>query len=107
MRSMREEGGKLIHEGERVLRRDVQNALNEGDFNMAVRRAQEGVELALKGALKLLGVDYPKAHDVATVFSEHVQRKCPSLRPGRHPFTLSETTVRRTGVEHFRTQSLS
>lgn len=77
MRSMGEEGEKLIHEGERVLRRDVQNALNEGDFNMAVRRAQEGVELTLKGALKLLGVDYPKAHDVATVFSEHVQRKCP------------------------------
>ena len=74
-RSMREEGEKLIREGERILQRDVQNALNECDFNMAVRRAQEGVELALKGALKLLGVDYPKVHDVAPVFSEHVQRK--------------------------------
>lgn len=82
MRSMGEEGKKLIHEGERVLRRDVQNALNEGDFNIAVRRAQEGVELALKGALKLLGVDYPKAHDVATVFSEHVQRKCGRVDAG-------------------------
>ncbi len=49
---------------------------------MAVRRAQEGVELALKGALKLLGVDYPKVHDVAPVFSEQVQRKRGSVDAG-------------------------
>lgn len=74
-RSMQEEGEQLIREGERIIQRDVQNALRERDFNMVVRRAQEGVELTLKGALKLLGVDYPKAHDVAPVFSEQVQRK--------------------------------
>ena len=42
---------------------------------MVVRRAQEVVELTLKGALKMLGVDYPKVHDVAPVFSEQVQQK--------------------------------
>lgn len=72
---MQEEGEQLICEGERILRRDAHNALRERDFNMVVRRAQEGVELTLKGALKLLGVDYPKAHDVAPVFSEQVRRK--------------------------------
>ena len=74
-RSMQEAGETLIRESESILRRDVQGALDEEDFNMVVRRAQEVVELALKGALKMLGVDYPKVHDVAPVFSEQVRQK--------------------------------
>jgi len=66
---------RLRELGARKVRRDAHNALHERNFNMVVRRAQEGVGLTLKGALKLLGVDYPKAHDVAPVFSEQVRRK--------------------------------
>jgi len=73
--SMQEAGETLIRKSEGILRRDVQGALDEGDFNMVVRRAQEVVELALKGALRMLGVDYPKVHDVASVFSEQVRQK--------------------------------
>ena len=40
-----------------------------------MRRAQEAVELALKGALKILGADYPRVHDPAPVFSEQVRQK--------------------------------
>ena len=73
--SMGEVGKKLIRESERILRRDVPSALDEGDFNIVVRRAQEVVELALKGALKMLGVDFPKVHDVAPVFSQQIRQK--------------------------------
>lgn len=73
--SIQEAGKKLVEESERVLRRDAKNALDEQDFNMAVRRAQEAVELTLKGALKMLGVDYPRVHDPAPVFSAQVQQK--------------------------------
>jgi HEPN domain-containing protein len=75
MRSMQEEGLRLIREAEDIFRRDAQGALNEKDFNMVVRRVQETVELALKGALKILGVDYPKVHDVAPLFSEKLRQK--------------------------------
>ena len=75
MKNAREEGIRLIQEAESILRRDAKGALNEQDFNLAVRRAQEVVELALKGALKILGVDYPKIHDVAPVFSDQVRQK--------------------------------
>jgi len=71
----REDGEKLIAEARRVLERDVQGALKESDHNFVVRRAQEVVELALKGALKLLGTDYPKAHDVAPVFVREARAK--------------------------------
>jgi HEPN domain-containing protein len=72
---MREEGLRLIREAEGILRRDARGALDDKDFNMAVRRAQEVVELTLKGALKILGVDYPKVHDVAPLFSEQLHQK--------------------------------
>jgi len=49
---------------------------------MAVRRAQEVVELTLKGGLKILGVDYPKVHDVAPLFSEQVHQKGGIQSPG-------------------------
>ena len=75
MKSMREEGLRLIREAEGILRRDAQGALTEKDFNLVVRRAQEVVELALKGALKMLGVDYPKVHDVAPLFSDQLRQK--------------------------------
>jgi HEPN domain-containing protein len=75
MRSMQDEGMRLIREAEGILKRDAQGALIERNFNMVVRRAQEAVELALKGALKILGVDYPKVHDVAPLFSEKLRQK--------------------------------
>lgn len=75
MRSMQEEGLRLIREAESIFRRDAQGALNERDFNMVVRRSQEAVELMLKGALRILGIDYPKVHDVASLFSEKLRQK--------------------------------
>jgi HEPN domain-containing protein len=72
---MRADGLRLIREAEAILRRDAEGAVKEGEFNLAVRRAQEVVELTLKGALKILGVDYPKVHDVAPVFSDQLRQK--------------------------------
>lgn len=53
MRSVREEGLRLIQEAEGILKRDAQGALTEKDFNLVVRRAQEVVEMILKGAIAL------------------------------------------------------
>lgn len=75
VKSMRDEGIRLIREAEGILRRDTHGALADKDFNLVVRRAQEVVELALKGALKVFGVDYPKVHDVAPLFSDQLRQK--------------------------------
>ena len=73
--SLQVTGKQLIAEGERIYRRDVQDALQEDDSNLAVRRSQEVVELTLK----VLGVDYPEVHDVAPVFSEQLRQKRESV----------------------------
>ena len=53
--SLQEIGKQLIAEGERIYLRDVQGALQEDDSNLAVRRSQEVVELALKGGSESAG----------------------------------------------------
>ncbi|MFQ5903966.1 MAG: HEPN domain-containing protein [Candidatus Binatia bacterium] len=75
----RESGEKLIKEAERIFARDLKAAIEDKDHNLAIRRAQEVVELLLKGALKVLGVDYPKVHDVGEVFVRKVKEKYPSV----------------------------
>lgn len=46
----------------------------EGAYSDVVREAQEAVELALKGALRLVGVEPPKLHDVGPVVLEYRDR---------------------------------
>jgi len=48
--------------------------IQEGAYSDVVREAQEIVELALKGALRLLGVEPPKIHDVGPLLVENRDR---------------------------------
>ena len=70
-----EAGEGLVREAQRISERDLTSAWRDRDYNLVVRRAQEVVELALKGSLRILGVDFPKVHDVGPVFVEQMQRK--------------------------------
>jgi HEPN domain-containing protein len=47
--------------------------VEEGGWSDVVREAQELVELALKAALRLIGVDPPRWHDVGPVLVEHAE----------------------------------
>ncbi|MDD9989739.1 MAG: HEPN domain-containing protein [Spirochaetaceae bacterium] len=47
---------------------DMEASYARKSWNAVVRRAQEVVELSLKGVLSYLGVDFPKVHDPAAVF---------------------------------------
>lgn len=45
-----------------------------GHWSLSVRRSQESVELALKGALTWAGMDVPKVHDVGPLLRQHAGR---------------------------------
>ena len=47
--------------------RQAEDSLIMADFATSIRRAQECVELALKGVLRLLAIEYPLKHDVGDV----------------------------------------
>jgi len=42
----------------------AKRVINENMYAYAIRQSQEAVELALKGAMRLIGVDFPKWHDI-------------------------------------------
>ena len=70
-----ESGKDLLSIAKRIMERDLQEAWKDNDDNLVVRRAQEVVELTLKGALKFLGVEYPKVHDVGKIFEQTLKKK--------------------------------
>lgn len=62
-----ERGRRLMAMASEYLQ-DMEASYARKSWNAVVRRAQEVVELSLKGVLSYLGVDFPKVHDPAAVF---------------------------------------
>ncbi|KXA93212.1 hypothetical protein AKJ64_01195 [candidate division MSBL1 archaeon SCGC-AAA259E17] len=52
----------------------AKSALEGGNHPFTIRLAQECVELSLKGALRLVGVEYPREHDVSAILSAVKER---------------------------------
>ncbi len=62
----------LKRAGERLI--DADAALGRGSYPEVVRYAQEATELSLKAALRFIGVEYPKVHDVGPVLARYAER---------------------------------
>lgn len=58
----------------RVRRTALHALMNAGGYPDVVRQSQEVVELVLKGALRFIGVDPPKRHDVHRAMAGFVDR---------------------------------
>lgn len=62
----REMGRDYLSRAKRCLT-EAEVALNEHDYSMTVRRSQECIEMAIKGILRLSGIEFPREHDVSDV----------------------------------------
>ena len=54
--------------------REAERLLGDEAWNLVVRRCQEAVEFALKGALREAGVEVPKVHDVSGALRRNTRR---------------------------------
>ncbi|MDP3768231.1 MAG: HEPN domain-containing protein, partial [Dehalococcoidia bacterium] len=54
---------------------EMRRALGEQAWNLATRRAQEVVELVVKGLLNELGTEYPRVHDAVPVLIATLERR--------------------------------
>ncbi|MER3455363.1 MAG: DNA-binding protein [candidate division GAL15 bacterium] len=63
-----------------VILEEAKSLRERGAWNLVVRRCQESVELSLKGALRAVGVEVPKVHDVGLTVQEHAGRFPAHLR---------------------------
>ncbi len=52
----------------------AREALEDGNYPYTIRQSQEAVELALKAALRLVGVEPPKWHDVGPILRKEFRR---------------------------------
>ena len=59
----------------RQIAREMNAALDGEAWNLATRRAQEALELAIMALLNEMSVDYPKTHDPAPVFAQAVRMR--------------------------------
>ena len=69
-----ERADRLVGEA-RQIAGEMQRALDDEAWNLATRRAQEVLELAIKALLNEMSVDYPKTHDPAPVFAQAVRMR--------------------------------
>lgn len=49
-------------------------AFRDGEYAYCIRQCQEAVELSLKAALRLVGIEPPNWHDVGPVLREERER---------------------------------
>lgn len=52
----------------------AREAKNSGNYPYVVRQSQEAVELMLKAALRLVGIEPPKWHDVGPILKREAKR---------------------------------
>ena len=55
-----------LNRAEKVLE-EARKAAKGGVYSLAIRRAQESVELSLKAILRYLAIEYPREHDISDV----------------------------------------
>jgi hypothetical protein len=65
---------KLLSEADTIFS-EIEKPLKSKNWNLAIRRAQEVVELVLKAMLTELGIEYPKIHDIAPLFKKVVEER--------------------------------
>lgn len=73
------QGEKLVSEAKQIFSTLI-DLLRDKSWNIVVRRSQEVVELSLKGLLKIMGVEYPKVHDVGVVLRESLKERRISVK---------------------------
>ena len=54
----------------RTIAEEAKESLNKKHYHRTVRKCQESVELALKGLLRFVGIEYPKFHRVGAILQE-------------------------------------
>jgi HEPN domain-containing protein len=76
-----ERADRLLREA-RQIAGEMKRALDDEAWNLATRRAQEALELAIKALLNQMSVDYPKTHDPGPVFAQAIQARGISVDAG-------------------------
>lgn len=56
-----------------IIFEESEESFKKGRYHRTARKCQESVELALKGLLRLKGIEYPKSHRIGKVLVEELK----------------------------------
>lgn len=56
--------GKSYIEDAKIILEEAEESFNKGYNHRTIRKCQESIELALKGVLRIVGIEYPKSHRI-------------------------------------------
>ncbi len=79
--------GAYFHQA-RSIYREMLEHYEKQEWHLVVRRAQESVELVLKGFLRLAGIEVPRIHDVGNILKKE-QKKIPTRLVKELPRVIS------------------
>jgi HEPN domain-containing protein len=79
----------------RLILAEAEHYQRDGVWHLVVRRAQESVELALKGLLRGAGLEVPHVHDVSAFLLEHSERLPAALIPHLDRLVSASRRLRR------------
>lgn len=77
------------------IRLEAESAYRRDVWNLVVRRSQEVVELALKAALRAVGIEVPHIHDVRIILKDHQEKFPETFRQeiDRRPLSHDDSAV--------------
>ena len=78
----------------KIILTEAEHLRDQEIWNLVVRRCQESVELALKGALLWAGINVPRIHDVGGILVQHSSRFPGDLRPALPELASISRTLR-------------
>jgi len=78
----------------KIILTEAEHLRDQEIWNLVVRRCQEAVELALRGALLWAGINVPRIHDVGGILVQHAERFPVDMRPELPGLALISRTLR-------------
>jgi HEPN domain-containing protein len=78
----------------KIILEEAEHLRDQEVWNLVVRRCQEAVELALKGALLWAGINVPRIHDVGGILVQHADRFPAGLKSELPLLALISRTLR-------------
>jgi len=62
--------GRSYVEDAKIILEEAEESFKKGYNHRTIRKCQESVELALKGILRVVGIEYPKSHRIGVVLKD-------------------------------------
>ena len=70
-----DKAAKALIDDAEIIGEEARSSLDSGHYHRVIRKCQEATELAVKGILKYVGIEYPKSHILGRVIKKELSKR--------------------------------